>query len=425
MKKYILLAITFSCFSFVTYCQSAENMGAIRQKICVKQYAGKTILLKAASKVKPLENVCGCVLIFQTQKQNGKEGQTVYCKKTLYKPGWQVDSINSKLENDVDSLSLGFIFTGKAVCKFDEFELQIDGKILAIGDNSFENNNNFPNQNWVAPILSKNYDIKIAKTNSFKGTNSLVVDGSGGMAYSNYGDSDLVGKFANINGIKIYYETYGTGEPLLLLHGNHQSIAAFEQQILEFSKYYKVIAVDTRGHGQSTTDNKNYSYDLFAEDMNLLLEELKIDSINILGWSDGGNTGLILAMKHPEKVKKLITMGANIFIDNSVIDKGTLKEVTKRIASLKSDTSFESKNSVEIYSMLLNEPKHTFEELNQIKAPVLVMAGEKDLIKEAHTKGIAQHIKNSMLKIVKNETHEFPQDNPKYFNEIVLVFLKK
>jgi pimeloyl-ACP methyl ester carboxylesterase len=424
MKKYILLAITLICFSFVTYCQSAENMGAIRQKICVKQYAGKTILLKAASKVKPLENSAGSVLFFKTQKQNGKEGQTVYCKKTLYKSGWQMDSIGGILETDVDSISFGFLFGGKAVCKFDEFVLEIDNQMIPIVNNSFESDNDFPNQYWKAPILPKNYTVKIAEVNSFTGTHSLLVDGSNGMVYSNIGDSDNVGKFANINGIKIYYEIYGAGEPLLLLHGNHQSIAAFEQQILEFSKYYKVIAVDTRGHGQSTTDNKTYTYDLFAEDMDLLLEELKIDSINIVGWSDGGNTGLILAIKHPGKVKKLITMGANIFIDNSVIDNGTLKEVNKRITSLKSDTSFDSKNSVGIYTMLLNEPKHTFEELNQIKAPVLVMAGEKDLIKEAHTKGIARHIKNSTLKIVKKERHEFPQDNPKYFNEIVLNFLK-
>ncbi len=425
MKKYILLTLLFINFFYIPFCQNTENFGAIRQKICVKQYAGKTILLRAASKVKPLEKSAGSVLFFKTQKQSGKEGQTVYCKKKLYKTGWEMDTINGILETDVDSISFGFVFAGKAVCKFDEFVLEIDNQMIAIGDNSFETNNNFPNQYWKAPILPKNYTVKVTEVNSFTGTHSLVLDGSNGMVYSNIGDSDNIGKFANVNGIKIYYETYGLGEPLLLLHGNHQSIIDFEKQIIEFGKYYKVIAVDTRGHGQSTTDDKTYTYDLFAEDMNLLLEELKINSTNIVGWSDGGNTGLILAMKYPEKIKKLVTMGSNIFIDKTVLDNNTLKEVNKRIASLKGDTSLAGKNSSAIFTMLLNEPKNTFEDLKKITCPVLVMAGEKDLIKEAHTKGIAASIKNSTLKIVKKETHEFPQENPQLFNQIILEFLKK
>jgi pimeloyl-ACP methyl ester carboxylesterase len=425
MKKIILLQCTLFSFFFNSFSQAQQSMGAIRQKISVKQYAGKTILLKGASKMKPLENSAGSVLFFKTQKQNGKEGQTIFCKKKLYISGWQTDEISGTLEADVDSLSFGFLFTGKAVCKFDEFELQIDGKVLTLADKSFENNKVFPNQNWTAPILSKNYKVSFSNTSPNYGKQSLLVDGSDGMAYTDFGANDTIGKFENINGIKIYYEIYGTGDPLLLLHGNHQSIKDFDQQIVEFSKYYKVIVVDTRGHGQSTTDTKTYSYDLFAEDINLLLEALKIENINIVGWSDGGNTGLILAMKHPEKIKKLVTMGANIFIDKTVIDNGVFKEINKRITAQKADTSFESKNSVAIYTMLLNEPKYTFPDLNKITCPVLVMAGEKDVIKEAHTKGIASNIKNSTLNILKKATHELPQENPKLFNEIVLEFLKK
>jgi hypothetical protein len=208
MKKIILLQCTLFCFFFTAFSQAQQSMGAIRQKISVKQYAGKTISLKAVSKVKLLENLAASLLFFKTQKQNGKDGQAIFCKKKLFIPGWQMDEINGTLEADVDSLSFGFLFAGKAVCKFDEFELQIDGKVLIVADNSFENSKVFPNQNWTAPILSKNYKVSFSNTSPNYGKQSLLVDGSDGMTYSDYGANDTIGKFANINGIKIYRIRY-------------------------------------------------------------------------------------------------------------------------------------------------------------------------------------------------------------------------
>lgn len=97
----------------------------------------------------------------------------------------------------------------------------------------------------------------------------------------------------------------------MLLHGNSGSIIQFGEQILPLSQYYKVIAVDTRGQGKSGEDNRAPTYDLFADDMNALLDPLHLDSVDILGWSDGGNTGLIMAMKYPAKVHKLVTLLLN------------------------------------------------------------------------------------------------------------------
>ena len=236
---------------------------------------------------------------------------------------------------------------------------------------------------------------------------------------------DTTGKYALINRINIYYEEYGTGEPLLLLHGNSESIQAFKMQIPEFAKHYHVIAVDTRGHGKSGDDEKMYSYNLFAEDVNALLKYLKIQKTNIVGWSDGGNTGLTLAIKYPDKVKKLAVMGANIFIDSSVVDDWVFKELNQQLKELQNDTSQWSKNRIRLINLLLTEPKLSFSDLKTINCPVLVIAGEKDVIKEAHTRNIAKNIAKATLVIAPNETHDYPIENPESFNKLVLDFLQK
>jgi pimeloyl-ACP methyl ester carboxylesterase len=186
-----------------------------------------------------------------------------------------------------------------------------------------------------------------------------------------------------------------------------------------------VIAVDTRGQGKSTEDGKTYTYDLFAEDMNALLDHLKLDSVNIVGWSDGGNTGLIMAMKYPAKVRRLVTMGAVIFIDHTVVDRWVFRILDKRLEEMKGDSSYYSNKSRRLTNLLLTEPRHSFDELKSITCPVLVMAGQKDIVREEHTRGIAAHISGAVLYIAPGEKHEFPTDNAKAFNEHVLEFLRQ
>ena len=114
--------------------------------------------------------------------------------------------------------------------------------------------------------------------------------------------------------------------------------------------------------------------------MNALLDYLHLDGVNILGWSDGGNTGLIMAMKYPKKVKRLVTMGANVFIDKTVVDRWVFKLLNKEKKELNGDSLYNNKNRLRLIELLLTEPKHSFEELKTIACEVLVIAGEKDII---------------------------------------------
>jgi pimeloyl-ACP methyl ester carboxylesterase len=156
--------------------------------------------------------------------------------------------------------------------------------------------------------------------------------------------------------------------------------------------------------------------------MNALLDHLHLEKVNILGWSDGGNTGLIMAMKYPDKVGRLAVMGANVFIDGAVVDKSIFQILQQEKKEYKGDTSRRAANVLRLIRLCETEPRHSFEELQTIRCPVLVMAGEKDVIKEEHTRQIADHIAGSQLKIFPGGTHQFPDDDPATFCSTVIQF---
>ena len=240
-----------------------------------------------------------------------------------------------------------------------------------------------------------------------------------------YGNNAEAGSYVTSAGTKIYYEIYGQGEPLLLLHGNGGSISSFAGQIEAFSKNYKVIAVDTRGQGKSLDTTTSYfSYNQFADDMKVLLDSLHLKQVSLVGWSDGGNTGLLLASKYPDYIKKLVTMGANLNPSDKTLDKKILKQVAKDLKEMKAQKDADPV-VIRLMEMLLKEPNISPESLSTITAQALVMAGEHDLILEEHTRLIAASIPGAQLLLLKGQTHNVVADNPELFNKEVLEFLKK
>jgi pimeloyl-ACP methyl ester carboxylesterase len=241
----------------------------------------------------------------------------------------------------------------------------------------------------------------------------------------NYGHNATAGHWANVNGIKLYYETYGSGPPLLLLHGNGGSIKEVAYQIPALAQHFQVIAVDTRGQGQSGIDGKELTYDLFADDMSALLKSLSLPRASVVGWSDGGNTGLSLALHHPEQVRRLSVMGANLYADTTVLPTKFLQQIRhdKKMLTLVAPFKPSFRKSRRLVNILLKYPRMTPQELQQIKAPTLVLAGEKDIIKEPHTRLIAANIPGSQLVIFPGLSHYAQQENPALFNETVLKFL--
>ena len=241
-----------------------------------------------------------------------------------------------------------------------------------------------------------------------------------------YGNNAKVGKYITTRGIKIYYETYGQGEPLLMIHGNGGSISAFKYQIGFFQKHFKVILADSRAQGKTIDYAEVLNYEMMAEDMNALLDSLHIASTNVIGWSDGGINGLLLAIHHPEKVKKLVISGANLIPDDSVLDPqgvAFIADAKKELMAAKQDASI--KNTLKLINMMALEPHIPTSDLQKIKCPVLVIGGDADVIKPSHTVQIFENIPQANLWILPFSGHATMQRSKEEFNSKVFAFFQK
>ena len=238
-----------------------------------------------------------------------------------------------------------------------------------------------------------------------------------------------------IDDVHIHYKVWGKGEPVLLLHGAMEYWKEWERQIPALAKEFKVIAVDTRGHGQSTFTDRELSYELFADDMLQLLSKLGIDSINVVGFGDGGIIGMSMAMKQPDRVHKLITIGSNISADTNAVYPFVLDKVKSwkydKMAFYLQVKFKDNPNPLllpafakRMQQLLLTQPHYTADDLNKIKCPTMVMAGDHDFIKIEHTRYIYDNLPNGFLSIIPAGTHYCNKEKYQVVNATILDFLR-
>ena len=224
--------------------------------------------------------------------------------------------------------------------------------------------------------------------------------------------------------IQLNFIEQGQGQPMVLLHGNGEDSSYFVHQIAHFSKSYRVIAIDTRGHGQSPRGEKPFAIKQFAEDLKDFLDARNIAKAVILGFSDGGNIALEFALKYPERVEKLILNGANLFPSGVKPLYQWPIEVGYRMAKLFSNKSEKAKQNAEMLGLMVNEPHIDPSELARLTMPVLVVAGTKDMIKESHTRLIYKSLPNAQLAFVEGD-HFVANKNAEAFNKVVEDFLSR
>lgn len=217
--------------------------------------------------------------------------------------------------------------------------------------------------------------------------------------------------------ITLNYEERGEGDVLILLHGNGEDHTNFSAQIEPFSACYRTIALDSRGHGLSPRGEKPFTLEQFADDLYDFMLDKTIAKAHILGFSDGADVALIFALKHPERVMKLVLNGGNLFpggCKKSVLDwvkmeyDKAIKEKDERVRSL--------------MALMLFEPDISPSSLSSLDMPVLVIAGTDDMIKKSHTKLIAESIPFSRLCFIDGD-HFVAYKRSAEFNRIVLNFL--
>lgn len=245
-----------------------------------------------------------------------------------------------------------------------------------------------------------------------------------------YGSNTEVGNYLEVNGINLYYEVYGEGEPLVLIHGSGQSIADMAHQIRHFSTDYRVVVADSRAHGRSGMTNEQMTYKIMAQDWVALINHLKLPPVRLVGWSDGGNISLEIARTHPNSVDRVAVMGANLSPDRSAVQSWAVdwvldfsQEIDTKIAA--GDTEQNWQALQQQFYLLRELPDMSLEELASIEAPVLIMAGDQDIIRGEHTLLIYQTLPRAHLAIFPGETHFTPATDPALFNATVERFMSR
>ena len=219
-----------------------------------------------------------------------------------------------------------------------------------------------------------------------------------------------------------HYIEQGSGEPLILLHGTGEDGSYFAHQMEPFSRHFRVIAIDTRGHGQTSRGEAPFTIRQFAEDLLGFLDAHGIDRAVLLGFSDGGNIAMVFALTHPDRLNRLILNGANLDASGVKRSIQISIEIGYRIAKLFANKSPKARKNAEMLGLMVNDPNVKPEELSRIQAPALVIAGDKDMIKESHTRLIAAHIPGSELVFIPGN-HFIANKASEAFNKAVLHFL--
>ncbi len=219
-----------------------------------------------------------------------------------------------------------------------------------------------------------------------------------------YGRNVDKGRMIQVNGIPMYYEMYGEGQPLLILHGNGGYSGSRANIMDELIKQYQVIVLDHRCHGQSgCSDELNYR--LMASDINEFLDQVNIDSALVYGHSDGGIIGLIMGFEYPDKVKKLVVSGANIKKDSTGLEPLLVK-------IMQNYETIEDTKMRKHIKLMVEHPDIEFDELERISSPTLIISGDRDAVRLSHSIRIFQSITNSNLSVLPGTTHFVGEEHP-------------
>jgi pimeloyl-ACP methyl ester carboxylesterase len=236
-----------------------------------------------------------------------------------------------------------------------------------------------------------------------------------------YGANPAAGKTFVHDGVSLYYETYGSGPPLLIIHGNGGSIGSLRGQIDGFRSKYRVIVMDSRDHGRSGTAPGPLTFEAMTDDLAALLDHEHTGPAYVLGWSDGGIEALLLAQRHPQQVQKIAAMAANLepsaaALNSQFISPSPSPERVKAILEGGNEAAIRKYRTDQLDR---DEPHIDPKSLEQVQTPALILAGDHDIIRDEHTVEIFHHLPNSQLAIFPNATHMIPYDDPATFNATV------
>ena len=243
------------------------------------------------------------------------------------------------------------------------------------------------------------------------------------------------GHYATLRGIRLYYEVYGAGPALVLLHGGAGSGSQFAAQVPFFAHHHRVIVPDMCAQGRTTDRAAPLTYHAMAEDVVALLDHLHVGRADLFGWSDGGVSALDIAMHHPSRVRHIVAFGANYRADGlnaadiawndtaTAADFGPgMEQFYKRLAP---DTAHYRVAMDKVIQLWKTQPQYTLAQLRRIRLPVLIGAGQHDVVRRDHTEAMARAIPHARLWIVPGASHSVVQEQPELVNRTVAEFLRR
>lgn len=225
------------------------------------------------------------------------------------------------------------------------------------------------------------------------------------------------------DGSEMYYEVIGQGDSLVLLHGNGGSADYFSKQVKDLCHHYRLYIIDSRGRGRSTDCSRHISFQLMADDLLAILRHENLSRINLLGFSDGANLALLFAQQHPEMINSLILNAGNHHFDDLTEDTREFFLWNRHL--LRVGAKFHPLlHRLAHYYNLAFETIHLDEKkIQQIKVPVLILVGEKDIVKPSFSRHLANLFPRSQLIIEPGIGHRFARLKPKKYNQYILNFL--
>jgi pimeloyl-ACP methyl ester carboxylesterase len=238
--------------------------------------------------------------------------------------------------------------------------------------------------------------------------------------------------YVDANGVHTYYEEHGSGDPLLLLHGGLADASGFALQTPGFAERYRVIVPDRRGHGQTPDAEGPISYDLMADDTIAFMEAVGTGRGHLVGWSDGGNVGLLVAIKRPDLVRTLVLMGANFSADGLTPEAAATFKPDSDTSMIPAMRDMWSEHAVDPdrFEAVLEKMMHCWfdyeipaADLARIAAPTLVMVGDDDITRFEHTIELFEAIPDAQLAVIPGASHLAPIEKPDLVNQLVLDFL--
>lgn len=242
------------------------------------------------------------------------------------------------------------------------------------------------------------------------------------------------GEIFSSGGVEMYFERFGAGQPVLLLHGGAATIESWFCQIPALAEKFALIVPDARGHGRSRDVQGAIDFENMAEDFCLLLDHLGLKDVAVVGWSDGGVTGLNMAMIRPDLVSKVVTLGAHSRPQGMTdefraeIEGATAEnfpEVLRAGYQALSPDGPEHWPLVfgKLKTMWLTLPDFTEEELRSISCPVLLLCGGTDIVTREESERMERLIPGAKLKVLEGASHYSPIEIPEVVNALVIGFL--